>query len=153
MNESTGIFCVSTLLNHLLPVHVWINWFFFVLVGHLESSFASWANPLEFFTWERNIESSFASWCVNKLGFLREYVIFNPRSPVDVWIKWEFLLEYVISNPRSVVDVWINWIFFAWVRNLESSCASWFGPRLEPGKDNLEYGISLKAFWSNKIQR
>ncbi len=37
--------------------------------------------------------------------FSHEYIILNLRSPVDVWIKWDFLRENVMSNPRSPVEV------------------------------------------------
>ena len=40
--------------------------------------------------------------------FIREYVISNLRSAVDVWINQDFLFEYVISNSRLPADVWIN---------------------------------------------
>ena len=55
-------------------------------------------------------------------SFMREYVIFYPRLPVDAWINWDFLRNYAISNPRSTIDVWINSIFLS--RNLISNTRS-----------------------------
>ena len=60
-----------------------------------------------------------------------------------LWNSWYDFYEAIFFSMYSGTFTWNTNLFLG----------EWCGPNLVPRKDDSEHGISLRIYWSNKIQR